>query len=110
MICAVPNSNVGGLLDDLPEHPEIYEAAEETRLHADRRHQPVPRSPAGHHGRVRGTDRRPALLDRESAIALPGISSVDWNADVDQVGRLAARCAGRRIMLSPPDGGPPGLR
>jgi squalene-associated FAD-dependent desaturase len=28
VVCAVPNSNVGGLLDDLPEHAEIYAAAE----------------------------------------------------------------------------------
>lgn len=28
VVCAVPNSNIGGLLDDLPEHGEIYSAAE----------------------------------------------------------------------------------
>ncbi|MGO4614447.1 hydroxysqualene dehydroxylase HpnE [Nocardia sp. 2YAB30] len=44
VVCAVPNSNVGGLLDDLPEHPEIYAAAEKlgytpivsTNLYLDR--------------------------------------------------------------------------
>ncbi|MGO4614446.1 TetR/AcrR family transcriptional regulator [Nocardia sp. 2YAB30] len=56
-----------------------------------------------------------ALLDRESAIALAGISSVDWNADVDQVSQgilayLHAAPISWRIMLSPPDGGPPDLR
>ncbi|WP_405179781.1 FAD-dependent oxidoreductase [Nocardia sp. NBC_01377] len=28
VICAVPNANIGGLLDELPEHPEIYAAAD----------------------------------------------------------------------------------
>lgn len=57
-----------------------------------------------------------ALLDRESDIALTGVSSVDWAADsVDQVaeGMLAYLHAAPRswqIMLSPPDGGPPNLR
>ncbi|MEV0673068.1 hydroxysqualene dehydroxylase HpnE [Mycobacterium sp. NPDC050441] len=44
VVCAVPNSNVGGLLDDLPEHPEIYAAADKlgytpivsTNLYLDR--------------------------------------------------------------------------
>lgn len=44
VICAVPNSNIGGLLDDLPEHPEIYAAADKlgytpivsTNLYLDR--------------------------------------------------------------------------
>ncbi|BBY31945.1 hypothetical protein MMIN_00060 [Mycolicibacter minnesotensis] len=31
VVCAVPNSNIAGLLDDLPEHAEIYAAAE--KLH-----------------------------------------------------------------------------
>lgn len=31
VVCAVPNSNIGGLLDDLPEHAEIYAAAD--KLH-----------------------------------------------------------------------------
>src|SRR5690606_2537680 len=31
VICAVPNTNIGGLLDDLPEHSEIYAAAD--KLH-----------------------------------------------------------------------------
>lgn len=31
VICAVPNSNIGGLLDDLPEHADIYAAAD--KLH-----------------------------------------------------------------------------
>ncbi|MFI6045234.1 TetR/AcrR family transcriptional regulator [Nocardia sp. NPDC051321] len=58
-----------------------------------------------------------ALLDRESAIALAGVGSVDWSdtVDVDQVGRgilayLHAAPTSWRIILSPPDGGPPGLR
>ncbi|MEU7143115.1 TetR family transcriptional regulator [Nocardia sp. NPDC046473] len=57
-----------------------------------------------------------ALLDRESAIALAGVGSVDWSetVDVDQVGRgilayLHAAPTSWRIILSPPDGGPPGL-
>lgn len=44
VICAVPNSNIGGLLDDLPEHAEIYSAADKlgytpivsTNLYLDR--------------------------------------------------------------------------
>lgn len=44
VVCAVPNSNVNGLLDDLPEHPEIYAAADKlgytpivsTNLYLDR--------------------------------------------------------------------------
>ncbi len=44
VICAVPNSNIGGLLDDLPEHAEIYAAADKlgvtpivsTNLYLDR--------------------------------------------------------------------------
>ncbi|MQY27476.1 hydroxysqualene dehydroxylase HpnE [Nocardia aurantia] len=28
VVCAVPNSHIRGLLDDLPEHPEIYAAAD----------------------------------------------------------------------------------
>ncbi|MFX0580367.1 hydroxysqualene dehydroxylase HpnE [Nocardia nepalensis] len=44
VVCAVPNSNVGGLLDELPEHPEIYAAADKlgftpivsTNLYLDR--------------------------------------------------------------------------
>ncbi|WP_194834358.1 TetR/AcrR family transcriptional regulator [Nocardia sp. XZ_19_369] len=58
-----------------------------------------------------------ALLDRESEIALAGVSSVDWSdaVDVDQVGRgilayLHAAPTSWRIILSPPDGGPPDLR
>ncbi|MFX0580368.1 TetR/AcrR family transcriptional regulator [Nocardia nepalensis] len=59
-----------------------------------------------------------ALLDRESAIALAGIGSVDWAGtvdDVDQVGRgiltyLHAAPTSWRIILSPPEGGPPDLR
>ncbi|WP_433762474.1 TetR/AcrR family transcriptional regulator [Nocardia sp. CA-135398] len=59
-----------------------------------------------------------ALLDRESAIALAGIGSVDWAGtedDADQVGRgilayLHAAPTSWRIILSPPDGGPPDLR
>lgn len=31
VVCAVPNSNIDGLLDDLPEHAEIYAAAD--KLH-----------------------------------------------------------------------------
>ncbi|PXX66384.1 TetR family transcriptional regulator [Nocardia tenerifensis] len=58
-----------------------------------------------------------ALLDRESAIALAGVGSVDWSdtVEVDQVGRgilayLHAAPTSWRIILSPPDGGPPDLR
>lgn len=59
-----------------------------------------------------------ALLDRESAIALAGVSSVDWagtTEDMDQVGRgilayLHAAPISWQIILSPPDGGPPDLR
>ncbi|MFB7718343.1 hydroxysqualene dehydroxylase HpnE [Nocardia sp. NPDC056100] len=44
VICAVPNSRIGGLLDDLPEHSEIYAAADKlghtpivsTNLYLDR--------------------------------------------------------------------------
>ena len=44
VVCAVPNSNVGGLLDELPEHAEIYSAADKlsytpivsTNLYLDR--------------------------------------------------------------------------
>ncbi|MEV0293426.1 hydroxysqualene dehydroxylase HpnE [Nocardia sp. NPDC050710] len=44
VVCAVPNSNVGGLLDELPEHAEIYAAADKlgytpivsTNLYLDR--------------------------------------------------------------------------
>ncbi|KAA8886338.1 FAD-dependent oxidoreductase [Nocardia colli] len=44
VVCAVPNSNVNGLLDDLPEHTEIYAAADKlgytpivsTNLYLDR--------------------------------------------------------------------------
>ncbi|CRZ17657.1 hydroxysqualene dehydroxylase HpnE [Mycolicibacterium neworleansense] len=44
VVCAVPNSSIGGLLDDLPEHPEIYAAADKlgytpivsTNLYLDR--------------------------------------------------------------------------
>jgi squalene-associated FAD-dependent desaturase len=44
VVCAVPNSNIAGLLDDLPEHAEIYAAADKlgytpivsTNLYLDR--------------------------------------------------------------------------
>ncbi|WP_069166232.1 hydroxysqualene dehydroxylase HpnE [Nocardia altamirensis] len=44
VVCAVPNSNINGLLDDLPEHAEIYAAADKlgytpivsTNLYLDR--------------------------------------------------------------------------
>lgn len=44
VVCAVPNSGIGGLLDELPEHPEIYAAADKlgytpivsTNLYLDR--------------------------------------------------------------------------
>ncbi|MEU0498100.1 hydroxysqualene dehydroxylase HpnE [Mycobacterium sp. NPDC006124] len=44
VVCAVPNSNIGGLLDELPEHDEIYSAADKlgytpivsTNLYLDR--------------------------------------------------------------------------
>ena len=44
VVCAVPNGNIAGLLDDLPEHPEIYAAADKlgytpivsTNLYLDR--------------------------------------------------------------------------
>ncbi|WP_433734748.1 hydroxysqualene dehydroxylase HpnE [Nocardia sp. CA-129566] len=44
VVCAVPNSNIGGLLDELPEHAEIYAAADKlgytpivsTNLYLDR--------------------------------------------------------------------------
>ncbi|WP_308103031.1 MULTISPECIES: helix-turn-helix domain-containing protein [unclassified Nocardia] len=57
-----------------------------------------------------------ALLDRETGIALSGVSSVDWAADtIDQVAEgilayLHAAPTSWQIMLSPPDGGPPNLR
>lgn len=67
-----------------------------------------------------------ALLERESEIALAGIGTIDPLAvdgntdrsstdDVDRVGRailayLHAAPTSWQIMLSPPDGGPPGLR
>jgi AcrR family transcriptional regulator len=59
-----------------------------------------------------------ALLDRESAIAFAGISSVDLADDqdgTDRVGRgilayLAAAPTSWRIILHPPDGAPPQLR
>lgn len=64
-----------------------------------------------------------ALLDRESAIAFAGMSSVDWTrpggtdgADVtERVGRgilayLTAAPTSWRIILRPPDGAPPELR
>ncbi|WP_062982791.1 TetR/AcrR family transcriptional regulator [Nocardia anaemiae] len=59
-----------------------------------------------------------ALVERESAIALAGIGSVDWAGtedDVDQLARgilayLHAAPTSWRIILSPPDGGPPDLR
>jgi AcrR family transcriptional regulator len=61
-----------------------------------------------------------ALLDRESAIAFAGMSTVDWaepdGADVsDRVGRgilayLHAAPTSWRIILRPPDGAPPDLR
>ncbi|MEV0252059.1 helix-turn-helix domain-containing protein [Nocardia sp. NPDC050712] len=57
-----------------------------------------------------------ALLDREMGIALAGVSSVDLDIDgVDALARgmltyLHAAPTSWQIMLSPPDGGPPGLR
>jgi protoporphyrinogen oxidase len=44
VVCAVPNTNIGGLLDELPEHAEIYSAADKlgstpivsTNLYLDR--------------------------------------------------------------------------
>lgn len=44
VVCAVPNSNIGGLLDELPEHAELYAAADKlgytpivsTNLYLDR--------------------------------------------------------------------------
>jgi squalene-associated FAD-dependent desaturase len=44
VVCAVPNSNIGGLLDDLPEHADLYSAADKlsytpivsTNLYLDR--------------------------------------------------------------------------
>jgi AcrR family transcriptional regulator len=61
-----------------------------------------------------------ALLDRESAIAFAGMSSVDWaesdGTDVtERVGRgilayLHAAPTSWRIILRPPDGAPPELR
>nr|WP_054815727.1 TetR family transcriptional regulator [Nocardia arizonensis] len=56
-----------------------------------------------------------ALLDRESAIAVAGIGSIEQLDDPDRVsGGILAYLHGAptswRIMLSPPDGGPPDLR
>ncbi|MEV6273710.1 TetR family transcriptional regulator [Nocardia sp. NPDC051832] len=57
-----------------------------------------------------------ALLDREMGIALAGVSSVDLDIDApDALARgmlsyLHAAPTSWQIMLSPPDGGPPGLR
>ncbi|WP_433734749.1 TetR/AcrR family transcriptional regulator [Nocardia sp. CA-129566] len=59
-----------------------------------------------------------ALVDRESAIALAGIGTVDRTGtddDVDELGRgilayLHTAPTSWRIILSPPDGGPPDLR
>jgi AcrR family transcriptional regulator len=59
-----------------------------------------------------------ALVDRESAIALAGVSTVDRVGtadDVDELGHgilsyLHAAPASWQIILSPPDGGPPDLR
>ncbi|WP_024802398.1 TetR/AcrR family transcriptional regulator [Nocardia sp. BMG51109] len=59
-----------------------------------------------------------ALLERERAIALAGVDSVDRPVpedDVDAVGRgilayLHAAPVSWRIILHPPDGAPPGLR
>ncbi|MBF6334019.1 TetR/AcrR family transcriptional regulator [Nocardia transvalensis] len=59
-----------------------------------------------------------ALLDRESAIAFSGMSTVDHpdaHGDIDSVGRgilayLHAAPTSWRIILHPPDGAPPELR
>ncbi|WP_442941369.1 TetR/AcrR family transcriptional regulator [Nocardia sp. NBC_00403] len=59
-----------------------------------------------------------ALLERETTVALAGVSSVDWSGtdyDIDEVGRgvlayLHAAPTSWQIILSPPDGGPPDLR
>jgi AcrR family transcriptional regulator len=59
-----------------------------------------------------------ALLERETAIALAGVSSVEWSGtdyDVEQVGRgvldyLHAAPISWQIILSPPEGGPADLR
>ncbi|MGW4368753.1 TetR/AcrR family transcriptional regulator [Nocardia takedensis] len=56
-----------------------------------------------------------ALLDRESAIAMADIGTVEFADDLDQVAHrilayLHAAPTSWRIMLSPPDGGPPELR
>ncbi|MEV4126415.1 TetR family transcriptional regulator [Nocardia sp. NPDC049707] len=59
-----------------------------------------------------------ALVDRESATALAGIGSLDSadaDNDADRLGRgiltyLHAAPTSWRIILSPPDGGPPDLR
>ncbi|WP_306307238.1 TetR/AcrR family transcriptional regulator [Nocardia higoensis] len=62
-----------------------------------------------------------ALLERETQVALSGMLTVDWSgedaagADVDEVGRgilayVHAAPDSWRILLSPPDGGPPLLR
>jgi AcrR family transcriptional regulator len=57
-----------------------------------------------------------ALIDRESAIAVAGMSSVDWPAsgDQDEVGRgvlayLNAAPISWRLVLNPPADGPPEL-
>ncbi|HLS77502.1 MAG TPA: TetR family transcriptional regulator [Nocardia sp.] len=61
------------------------------------------------------------LLERETQVAFRGMQTVDWSgaqaegADVDQVGRgilayVHAAPDSWRILLSPPDGGPPQLR
>ncbi|MBH0777440.1 TetR family transcriptional regulator [Nocardia sp. NEAU-351] len=56
-----------------------------------------------------------ALVDRESAIAMAGIGGIDRAEDIDQVSsgilaHLHAAPTSWRIVLSPPDGGPPDLR
>ena len=56
-----------------------------------------------------------ALLDRESAIAFAGMSTVSDVADVDELGRgilayLHGAPVSWRIILRPPDGAPAGVR
>lgn len=63
-----------------------------------------------------------ALLERETRVALSGMLTVDWSGDedadrmdVDTVGRGILSCVHAapdswRILLSPPEGGPPRLR
>jgi AcrR family transcriptional regulator len=56
-----------------------------------------------------------ALLDRESAIAFAGMSSVEGVRDIDGLGRgilayLHAAPTSWRIILRPPDGAPPSVR